>query len=100
MLCVSNQPRTGLGAAPTMTYLRMRKSHRTQPGLALEKASAEMSIEIPPVQEIQGTREIQPRVAAVKTKPRRSRVDPAISEGQSRGGSGRIGTLHKPVHAH
>ncbi len=88
-----------------MTYLRMRKSHRTQPGLALTQLHAEASTEIRPVEEQRPReetapgQETQPRAAAVTTKPRRSLADPAISEGQSRGGPGRAGTLHKPVHA-
>ncbi len=75
-----------------MTYLRMRNSHRTQPGLAHSKASAEVSIEIQPAQEF------LLRVAAVTSKPRRLQVDPAISEGPGLRRAARIGTLHKPMH--
>lgn len=87
-----------------MTYLRMRKfrqTQSTQSGSAntTSQPPAEPWIEIQPAEDTPGAEETKRRAAAVTTKPRRSLADPAISEGQSRSGSGRTGTLHKPVHA-
>ena len=77
-----------------MTYLRLRKSHRTQPGLALAKTAAvDAPIEILPVTEI------RPQAAAVTIKPKRAQADPAVAQGTGPAGTPRSGTLHKPVHA-
>lgn len=88
-----------LEAGLTMTYLRLRKFHRAQPGLANTEPNAEPSIEIQPAGEIPGAEEIRPRVAAVTIKHRRVPVERALPEVQGRSEARRTGTLHRPVHA-
>lgn len=88
-----------LAAALTMTYLRLRKFHKAQSGLANPQPNAEPTIEIEPAGESPGAEQSRPRVAAVTRKAKRLLADPALSEGQSRDGARRAGTLHRPVHA-
>ena len=86
-------------AALAMTYLRLRKFHKTQPGVANPQPDAEPTIEIEPAEDNPAPGEIRTRVAAVTIKHRRLPVDREEPEGQSHSGARRMGTLHRPVHA-
>ena len=97
MLVIPHQPPIDLVAERVMTYLRMRNTRRTQPGLPRARPPAETTIEIEPAGKTPA--EAPAHVASVTTKTRPSPADPAIAEGQGPGWTKRGGTLHKPVHA-